>query len=61
MWASSPPKVPEVDSVACGSFKTEDDEAQIKAIGYAVSSLEAALWGFYHTDNFRDGCLKVGR
>jgi ADP-ribosyl-[dinitrogen reductase] hydrolase len=52
------PLVPEIDTVACGSFKTED-EAQIKAIGYAVSSLEAALWGFYHTDNFRDGCLKV--
>jgi ADP-ribosylglycohydrolase len=52
------PLVPEVDSVACGSFKTAE-EGGIKPTGYAVSSLEAALWGFHHTDNFRDGCLKV--
>jgi ADP-ribosylglycohydrolase len=52
------PLVPEVDAVACGSFKTTDEE-QIKAISYVVSSLEAALWAFYHTDNYKDGCLKV--
>ena len=48
-----------MDAVACGSFKTTD-ESQIKAISYVVSSLEAALWAFYHTDNYRDGLLKVG-
>ena len=53
-------QVPEVDAVACGSFKTSNED-QIKAIGYVVSSMEAALWAFYHTDNFKDGCLKVGR
>ena len=45
--------------MACGSFKTTD-ESQIKAISYVVSSLEAALWAFYHTDNYKDGLLKVG-
>jgi len=24
-----------------------------------VKSLEAALWAFYKTENFKDGCLKV--
>ena len=45
--------------MACGSFKT-DNEDQIKAISFVVSAMEAALWAFYHTDNFKDGCLKVG-
>jgi ADP-ribosylglycohydrolase len=31
----------------------------IKGSGYVVNSLEAALWAFYHTDSFRDGCLKA--
>ena len=52
-------QVSEVDSVACGSFKTTD-ESQVKCINYAASSLEAALWAFFHTDNYKDGCLKVG-
>lgn len=25
-----------------------------------VRSLEAVLWAFYHTQSFKDGCLKVG-
>jgi ADP-ribosyl-[dinitrogen reductase] hydrolase len=25
--------------------------------GYVVRSLEAALWAFYRSDSFRDGCL----
>lgn len=30
---------------------------QIKGSGYVVDSLEAALWCFYHTDNFREAVL----
>ena len=30
---------------------------QIEGSGYAVKSLEAALWAFHHTDSFREGCL----
>lgn len=30
---------------------------QVKAKGYVFSTLEAALWAFYNSDNFRDGAL----
>lgn len=53
------PQAPEVDAVACGSFK-KLDPPDIKATGYIVRSLEAVLWAFHHTSNFKDGCLKVG-
>lgn len=32
-------------------------EAEIKGSGYVVESLEAALWAFWHTDNFVDAIL----
>ena len=44
--------------VACGSFKTKQPP-EIKGAGFVVESLEAAIWAFYHTDNFRDGALKA--
>ena len=50
---------PVVSEVAAGSFK-EKSPPEICAKGYVVRTLEAALWAFYHTDNFKDGCLKVG-
>ena len=53
-------QVPEVDAIAAGSFKTLEPP-DIKASGYVVRSLEAVLWAFYHTQNFKDGCLKVGK
>lgn len=54
-WAAHP-LVPEVDAIAAGSFKTKQPP-EIKGSGYVVESLEAALWAFYQTDNYRDGCL----
>jgi ADP-ribosyl-[dinitrogen reductase] hydrolase len=48
--------VPEIAEIAAGSFKTRQPP-QIQGTGYVVRSLEAALWAFYHSDNFRDGCL----
>ena len=53
------PLVPEVDAIAAGSFKRLNPP-DIKASGYVVRSLESVLWAFHHTDNFKDGCLKVG-
>jgi ADP-ribosyl-[dinitrogen reductase] hydrolase len=50
------PLVPEIAEIAAGSFK-ERQPPQIQGTGYVVRSLEAALWAFYHSDNFRDGCL----
>ncbi len=39
-----------------GSYKTRNPP-QIKASGYVVCSLEAALWAFYNSDNFKSGAL----
>lgn len=50
------PLTPEIDKIAADSFKEQQTPA-IKGSGYVVASLEAALWAFYHSDNFRDGCL----
>ena len=36
-----------------------NNHLQIKGSGFVVKSLEAALWAFYHTDNFKDGVLKA--
>ncbi|MCB9418745.1 MAG: ADP-ribosylglycohydrolase family protein [Ardenticatenaceae bacterium] len=54
-WQTNP-LVPEIDAIAAGSFKNKQPPA-IKGSGYVVQSLEAALWAFYHSDNYRDGCL----
>lgn len=47
---------PEIAEIAAGSFK-ERQPPQIKGSGYVVRSLEAALWAFYHGEDFREGCL----
>ncbi|MBU4536125.1 MAG: ADP-ribosylglycohydrolase family protein [Euryarchaeota archaeon] len=46
----------ELDEVIKGSYKTKNPP-EIKARGYVVRSLEAALWAFYKSDNFKDGAL----
>jgi ADP-ribosylglycohydrolase len=56
-WDSNP-LTPAIDKIARGTFKTLTPPA-IKGSGYVVNSLEAALWAFYHSDSFRDGCLKA--
>ncbi len=50
------PLVPEIHAIASGSYRTKEPPA-IQGTGYVVKSLEAALWAFHKTDNFRDGCL----
>ena len=54
-WASNPLSK-EIDEIAAGSFKLKTPP-QIRGSGYVVESLEAALWAFYHSTNFEDGCL----
>jgi ADP-ribosyl-[dinitrogen reductase] hydrolase len=44
-------------NVAKGSYKTIQPP-EIAAKGYVIKTLEAALWAFYSTNNFREGCLK---
>ena len=50
------PLCAEVDEIASGSFKLKEPPA-IVGSGYVVRALEAALWAFHRSTNFRDGCL----
>ncbi len=47
---------PEIEEIASGSFK-QKNPPEIVGTGYCVKSLEAALWAFYRSDSFRQGCL----
>jgi ADP-ribosyl-[dinitrogen reductase] hydrolase len=48
----------EIAEIAEGSYKTKNPP-DIIGSGYVVKSLEAALWAFYNSDNFKEGCLKA--
>jgi ADP-ribosyl-[dinitrogen reductase] hydrolase len=48
--------MPEIDEIASGSFRRKEPP-EIQGSGFVVRSLEAALWAFHKSDNFRDGCL----
>ncbi len=50
------PLVDEIDAIAAGSFKHRQPP-EIQGTGYVVESLEAALWAFYHSRSFKEGCL----
>lgn len=54
-WKNSP-LCKEIHEISQGSFSSKEPP-EIKGTGYVVESLEAALWAFHHSDNFRDGCL----
>ncbi len=45
-----------IDEIAAGSFKLHEPP-QITGSGYVVRSMEAALWAFWKTDNFRSGAI----
>jgi ADP-ribosyl-[dinitrogen reductase] hydrolase len=47
-----------VDAIANGSYEIKTKE-QIRASGFVLHTLEAALWSFFTTDNFRDGAIKA--
>lgn len=46
----------EIEDVLLGSYKIKS-RVEISAAGFANTCLEAALWAFYHSDNFNDGVL----
>jgi len=50
------PLHPDVTRVGAGSFKRKHPP---RGTGFVVDSLEAALWAFHHTTDFREGCLKA--
>lgn len=49
---------PKVAALAAGSFRSKT-EAEIAGTGYAVASLEAALWCFHETDSFEAAVLRA--
>jgi ADP-ribosylglycohydrolase len=54
-WTKNP-LCDEIAQIARGSFKTKQPPA-IKGSGYAAHALEAALWAFHNSTDFKDGCL----
>jgi ADP-ribosyl-[dinitrogen reductase] hydrolase len=50
------PLCDEISEIASGSYKALNPP-DIKGTGYVVQSLEAGLWAFHNSDNFRDGAL----
>ncbi len=50
------PLCPQIDAIAAGSFKRLQPPA-IQGSGYVVKSLEAALWAFYRSVDFKTGAL----
>lgn len=55
LWDKMPLE-PEIDAIAKSSFKYLQPP-QVQGSGYVVKSLEAALWAFDRSDNYRQGCL----
>ena len=47
-----------IDEIAAGSFKRREPP-EVRGTGYVVDTLEAVLWAFHGTDDFREGALKV--
>ncbi len=54
-WEKSP-LTPPVRAVARGSFRKKDPPS-LRAEGYAVKTLESALWALHRASNFEDGLL----
>lgn len=54
--ADAPPLAANIQALARGEYR-HYPENRINGNGYVVNSLEAALWSFWRTDNFRDAVL----
>ena len=50
------PLAPAIHAIAAGSFRHKP-RAAIRASGYVVHTLEAALWAFHRSASFREGAL----
>jgi len=55
LWEEAP-LAPKIGAIAAGSYQRREPP-HIRGSGYVVDSLEAALWAFHRTDNFREGAL----
>jgi ADP-ribosyl-[dinitrogen reductase] hydrolase len=54
-WGEAP-LVAEIAAIAAGSYKTRNPP-EIRGTGYVVETMEAALWAFMHSTDFRSGAL----
>lgn len=54
-WSAAP-LAPAIARIADGSYKNKDAQ-DIRASAYVVHTLEAALWAFARSDDFREGAL----
>jgi len=50
------PLAPKIEEVARGSF-LRNDPPDVRGTGYVVKSMEAALWAFARSTDFREGAL----
>ena len=50
------PLAPRIRAIAAGSYK-DKKAASIRASGYVVHTLEAALWAFHASSTFKEGAL----
>ena len=50
------PLAPAIETIVNGSFK-ERHPPDIRGTGYVVHALEAALWAFWHSEDFATGAL----
>ena len=57
LWEREP-LAPKISEVAGGSF-VRRSPPEIAGAGYVVKSIEAALWAFASTNDFREGCLRA--
>ncbi|MXZ51722.1 MAG: ADP-ribosylglycohydrolase family protein, partial [Acidimicrobiaceae bacterium] len=57
LWDEAP-LAPKIAAIADGSFKHKQPP-EIRGTGYVVDTLESVLWAFFHTEDFRQGALKV--
>jgi ADP-ribosylglycohydrolase len=55
IWQKNP-LCPQIDAIAAGSYKRYNPP-KIKGVGHVVQSLEAALWAFHNSTDFRQGAL----
>ena len=53
---STAPLEPAVIPVMAGSYKRRNPP-EIKASGFVIETMEAALWAFFHTNSFEEGAL----
>jgi len=57
-WEDFAPWHAEIEEVARGSFK-RSHPPDIAGTGYAVKTIEAALWAFLNSESYEEGLLKV--